>query len=57
VIALEGPTVIGLTKDSVFVNVTLNELEVEFLNVQKVPPCELRVDKGVLILLKLELVM
>ena len=55
VIALEGPMLIGLTKDSVFVNVTLKKLEVAFLNVQKVPPCAVVVEEGVAMLLNPEL--
>ena len=55
VIAFEGAMLIGLAKDNVFANVTLKKLEVEFLNVQNIPPCAVVVDAGVTMLLNPEL--
>ena len=55
-IALEGGMLTGDVKDSVFVNVTLNVLDVVFLNVQKVPAFPVDVVAGAVMLLKEELV-
>jgi hypothetical protein len=57
VIAFEGGMMTGLAMVTLFAMVTLRDEEVAFLNWKKVPPCDVEVVLGFVIVLKPEFVM